>query len=69
MSDYKNKKAYKKAVKKRRARDNKMKRRRANIREEARLKREVEKIQFQNRTKLKPFRKEKDEEEGVENKE
>ena len=48
---------------KKKARAEKMRKRRADIREEARLKREVEQIQWENRTKLTPYRNPSEEEE------
>ena len=43
-----------------------MRKRRADIREEARLKREIEIIQWENRTKLTPYRNPSEEEEKEE---
>ena len=67
MSDYSSSKLKrrKKAAKKK-ARTEKMRKRRADIREEARLKREVEQIQWENRTKLTPYRNPSEEEEKEE---
>ena len=67
MSDYSNSKLKrrKKAAKKK-ARTEKMRKRRADIREEARLKREIEIIQWENRTKLTPYRNPSEEEEKEE---
>ena len=56
MSDYSSKLRRRKKEAKKKARTEKMRKRRYDITEEARLKREVETIQWENRTKLTPYR-------------
>ena len=61
MSDYNNKKKYKKQKAKDRARKAKQARRSRAVKEENRVKKAIEKIKWQSRTRIKPLRKVKDE--------
>ena len=57
MSDYHNKKKYKKKKEKERARKAKAKKKGAAIREENREEKFIERIQWQNRSRITPLRK------------
>ena len=56
MSDYNNKLKCRKKAAKKKARTEKMKNRRAAIRKEAQEKREIEKLQWKNRSRTAPIR-------------
>ena len=61
MSSYQNKKKYRKLKAKQKARDKKVVRRREALREEAKVKKQIERMQWDARDKTAPYRKPKEE--------
>ena len=57
MSDYNNKKKCRKKAANKKARYKKMQQRRADIRQEAREKKEIEHLRWKNRSRITPIRK------------